>query len=134
MPNGVSVVLSYLRCSGFYVAVSFVTYDDDPFWRDLGLCHLERRGDGAAVEQAFSGAERDRDYHELHLIDKIIFEKRLEQIGAAHDIDIGTVLLFDLAYLFRDVAAEESAGLPIAGVACVRSDVLGRGHHKRPEV
>ena len=35
---------------------------------------------------------------------------------------------------FRDVAAEESAGLPIAGVACIRSDVLRRGHHVWPEV
>ena len=57
------IVLFDLRCSGFYVAVALVCDDDDPFWGDLAACHLEGRGDRAALEEAFSGAERYRDYH-----------------------------------------------------------------------
>ncbi len=76
-------VLFYLRGAGFYVAVSFVGYDDVAVWGDLAAGHLKGSGDRAVLEQAFSGAERDRDYHELHLIDEIIFEKRLKQICAS---------------------------------------------------
>lgn len=31
------IVLFDLRHTSFYVAVAFVVYDDDPFWRDLAL-------------------------------------------------------------------------------------------------
>src|SRR5205085_9052952 len=123
-----------LRCAGFYIAVSFVGYDDVAVWRDLARGHLEGRRDGAALEQAFSGAERDRNCHELHLIDKIIFKERPKKICASHYIYIGSVLLFELPYFFCDVAAEEYVGLPIAGVARVRGDVFRRGHDIRPEV
>lgn len=77
------LILLYLRFTGFYVAVALVGNDDDAVWGDLAARHFEGRWDGAALEEAFALAERDRDYHELHFIDKIIFEKRLEQIGAA---------------------------------------------------
>src|SRR5436309_1905489 len=96
------IVLFDLRSSGLYIAVSFVGCDNDTVWRDLALRHFEGRRDGAALEQTFSGAERDRNCHKLHLIDKIIFEKRLKKFCASHYVYIGTVLLFELPYFFRD--------------------------------
>ena len=88
------LILAYLRCSGFYVAVALVGDADDAFWGDLAAGYFECSRDGAAFEEAFAGAEGDGDYHELHRIDEVVFEERLKQIGAAHDVDIGAVLLF----------------------------------------
>ena len=78
------IVRFYLRGTGYYIAVAFVCSDDDTFGGDLTAGHLEGRRDGAAFEQAFSGAEGDPNYHQLHLIDEVVFEKRLEKIRASH--------------------------------------------------
>ena len=57
------IVLFYLRRAGFYIAVAFVSGDDDAVWGDLGFGHLEGRRDGAVGKQTFSAAKRDRKYH-----------------------------------------------------------------------
>src|SRR5688572_736269 len=92
------IILFYLRCTGSHFAIPFVRYADDPFWCNLAVGHLKGSRNGAAVEKAFSGAERDRNYHELHLVDQIILEQRLKQVCASHSVYVGSVLLFDLPY------------------------------------
>ena len=51
-----------------------------PFGATWLLVTLKRRGDRAVLEEAFSGAERDRNYHKLERIDEIGFEQRLQHI------------------------------------------------------
>ena len=108
------IVLFDLRRAGFYIAVSFVVYDDDAVRADLALGHLEGRRDRAVGEQAFSGAKRDRDYHEVQLIDKIIFEERLKHIRASHYVQIGPIRLFQLPDFLSEVSIQKDCGLPIA--------------------
>ena len=101
------VVLFYLRRAGFYVAVAFVGCDDDAVWADLALGHLEGCRDGAIGKQTFSGAKRDRKYHELQFINKIIFEERLEQVRTSENVQIGPFGLFEFEHLFREIAAQK---------------------------
>lgn len=58
-----SLILVYLRLSGFYVAVAFIGCDDDSFWRDLGLGYFEGGGNSAVLEEAFALAKGDGNYH-----------------------------------------------------------------------
>lgn len=113
-PSHILCILIDLGRTGLYVAVAFVGYADDAFWGDLAAGYLEGGGDGAVLEQAFAGAERDRDYHQLHRVDEIVFEEGLKHVRAAHYVYVRAVLSFELTHFFGDVAAQKDARLPIA--------------------
>ena len=99
------IVLFYLRSAGFYVAVAFVGDADDAFWCYLAAGYFEGCRDRAVLEEAFALAECDRDYHQFHRVDEIVFEERLTQIRASHYLYIGSVLLFEILYFLGNVAA-----------------------------
>src|SRR5262249_9257541 len=99
-----SIILFDLRHAGFDLAITLVVHNNDAVWRDLALGHLEGCRDSAVGKQTFSGAKRDRKYHELQLINKIIFKERLQQICASEYVQIRSVLLLKLPYFFRDIA------------------------------
>src|ERR1044072_9010040 len=59
------IVLFYLRRAGFYVAISFIVYDDNAIGGDLAVDHLEGCRNGAVGEQTFPLAQGYRNYHEV---------------------------------------------------------------------
>src|ERR1044072_3976347 len=90
----VSIVLLDLRCSRFYIAITFVSCDDDPFWRYLAAGHLEGCRDGAVLEQTFSRAACDRNYNKIKRIDEVLFKDSLKHICASEYVQIRAVRLF----------------------------------------
>jgi hypothetical protein len=63
--------------------------------RDLRVDDLQAAGRGAGLEAPLALAEDDRERPDVLLVDEPVGVQRLDQPGAALDLDLGTVLGLD---------------------------------------
>src|SRR5215203_3017280 len=93
---------------------------------DLGACELETRGYRAAVEQALSLSEHQRERPEPELVDEAVLEQRLDQVPAAVHLQLGAILLLARADPVGHLALYQLLVLPVELGELRRGHVLGR--------
>ena len=93
----------YSKTSGLNRACALVIHDDDAAGGDFAIGHLERRRDRALGKQLFSLAQSYRIDHQPEIIDQIMLHKRLEQITASPNVEIGSFSLLELGDFFRNL-------------------------------
>jgi hypothetical protein len=73
--------------------------------------HLERRRDRAHGKQTFPLAQSYRIDHQPEIIDQIMLHKRLEQITASPNVQIGALPLLEFGDFLRNIPGEKSGRL-----------------------
>src|SRR5207253_10403628 len=81
------------------------------------------------AEQALARSQQDREDHEPQLVHQVLLDQRLNEVGAAGDQDVALVLIPQLAYLVRDVTANDGRVVPLRFVERRRDDVLRHRVH-----
>ena len=78
----------------------------------------EAARDCAFAEQALAGADNHRELPDTKRVDQIVLEQGLEEVAAAVDLNLATVLYLELCDLFCNVAIEEMRVVPGECVEC----------------
>src|SRR5262249_2685889 len=81
--------------------------------------------DDAVSEEALPAAEEDREDHQVVAIDQLVVHQGLEHIGAAVNLELGSVLLLEALDLRNDVALDEVRRPPVGALERGGDDVLG---------
>lgn len=89
--------------SGCDRACTFVIHENDAIRADYAFRHLERRRDRALGKQPFPLAQSYRIDHQPEIIDQIMLHKRLEQITASPNVQIGSFPLLEFGDFFRNI-------------------------------
>ncbi len=66
-----------------------------------------------AVEEAFAGAEDDREDHQAQLVDEVVLDEGLHEPRAAVDDDVAVSFLPQLPDLLHDVALQHGRVVPV---------------------
>src|ERR1051325_1804892 len=124
----VLIILSEARgflrsyCAGLDSAVAFVVHENDAAWTDNTFRHLERRRDRALGKKLFPLAQRYRIDHQPEIIDQIMLHKRLEEITASPNVQIGSFTLFEFGDFLPHIATQKHGRLPFGRSHRVRGD------------
>ena len=66
---------------------------DTPSPTDLRVDEPQRLLVARLAEEALAASEHDREDHQPQLVDEVVLEQRLHELGAAVDDDVAVVLL-----------------------------------------
>lgn len=88
---------------------------DDAARGDDALRQPEGRRQRAAGEQALAAAQRQRVHKQPERVDQVVRQQRLQQAGAAPDVQVAAGLAFDFGHLNGDVPAQDPGRLPGGG-------------------
>ncbi len=106
-----------------------VDLDRDPVAHQLGVRQAERLLVGRLAEQALAAAQYDGEDHQPQLVDEIVLEQRVNQLGASGDQDHAVDLVLQLLDLLDDVAAEDRRVVPVGLLQRRRDHVLRHRVH-----
>ena len=96
----------------------------DAFADDVGLDEAKRLLVARLAEEPLARSEDDREDHHAQLVDEVVLDQRLHELGAAVDDDVGVDIVLELGDLGRDVALEHGGVVPLGLVERRGDDVL----------
>src|SRR5918999_3239528 len=92
---------------------------------DLAIDELQGARRSACAEQALPVAEDDREDPHAELVDQAVPDEGLDEVRAAVDLELWTLLLLETGHSLADVALEQLRVLPLQARERPGSHVLG---------
>src|SRR4051812_39376248 len=108
------------------LARRFIRADDDAGRRDAAVDELESAGDRPLGEQALARPDDDRKGPQPVAVDEVVTDQGLNEVAAAVDLQLGTVLLLERGDASGSIAVDQYRAIPGQVWTAARYDVLGR--------
>src|SRR5206468_6760559 len=116
--------LIYLEGAVLELARPFVSLDGDARARCLDIRKAERTRHGPVAEQPLARANDDRKDPQAELIDEVVLQQRLDQVGAAGHVNFASGLSFEPRDGPCGVPGQQRGVVPFHPVKRSRGDVL----------